>query len=247
MNRKLFFLFITFSFVLNCGVLGQNCGIERWKIKTLSDADTAEIDFSNIKGSSVHEQVNLLRPFGKINARQPSEEEVYQIECFIIGFVKEKDHDIHIKVKDVNTDETMVIELVNPDCFDAKNSSHYHQFQEVYESFINNMGAPHSTFKLLDTPTLISITGVGFWDFLHGQKGMAKNGREIHPVLSMIFPDSVSTIKPEVNINKRNDSNNKTNASGLRTGCICKDGTKSKAMGSGACSGHGGVRNWLYK
>lgn len=34
--------------------------------------------------------------------------------------------------------------------------------------------------------------------------------------------------------------------SGGRTGAICRDGTKSSATGSGACSHHGGVAQWLY-
>ena len=34
--------------------------------------------------------------------------------------------------------------------------------------------------------------------------------------------------------------------SGVRTGCICNDGTRSSATGSGACSHHGGVKNWIY-
>ncbi|HEY5476558.1 MAG TPA: hypothetical protein VIK11_07555 [Tepidiformaceae bacterium] len=34
--------------------------------------------------------------------------------------------------------------------------------------------------------------------------------------------------------------------SGLRTGAICNDGTSTTVTGSGACSGHGGVANWLY-
>jgi hypothetical protein len=35
--------------------------------------------------------------------------------------------------------------------------------------------------------------------------------------------------------------------SGIRTGCICRDGTQSTATGRGACSHHGGVDHWLYK
>ncbi len=31
-----------------------------------------------------------------------------------------------------------------------------------------------------------------------------------------------------------------------RVGCICMDDTRSKATSIGACSGHGGVRFWLY-
>jgi hypothetical protein len=31
-----------------------------------------------------------------------------------------------------------------------------------------------------------------------------------------------------------------------RVGCICEDNTVSEAIGAGACSGHGGVKKWLY-
>ncbi|HUC83319.1 MAG TPA: hypothetical protein VMR70_20580 [Flavisolibacter sp.] len=33
----------------------------------------------------------------------------------------------------------------------------------------------------------------------------------------------------------------------VRTGAICCDGTRSYATGRGACSHHGGVREWLYE
>lgn len=32
-----------------------------------------------------------------------------------------------------------------------------------------------------------------------------------------------------------------------KDGAICNDGTFSKAKGSGACSGHRGVKEWLYR
>jgi len=37
-----------------------------------------------------------------------------------------------------------------------------------------------------------------------------------------------------------------TCATRKRDGCICRDGTNSSAIGSGACSWHGGVRHWTY-
>ena len=33
----------------------------------------------------------------------------------------------------------------------------------------------------------------------------------------------------------------------VRTGAICRDGTRSSATGRGACSHHGGVREWVYE
>lgn len=35
-------------------------------------------------------------------------------------------------------------------------------------------------------------------------------------------------------------------STGARIGAICKDGSRSNATGSGACSHHGGVARWLY-
>lgn len=34
---------------------------------------------------------------------------------------------------------------------------------------------------------------------------------------------------------------------GSRVGCICMDNDRQDSKGAGACSGHGGVRFWLYK
>ncbi len=36
-------------------------------------------------------------------------------------------------------------------------------------------------------PALRQITGIGFFDFLHGQAGVAPNGIEIHPILDIQF------------------------------------------------------------
>ena len=44
-------------------------------------------------------------------------------------------------------------------------------------------------------------------------------------------------------------SEESTSASGdcERIGAVCNDGTRSNATGSGACSHHGGVREWICK
>ena len=33
----------------------------------------------------------------------------------------------------------------------------------------------------------VHVTGIGFFDFLHRQDGVAPNGVELHPVLSISF------------------------------------------------------------
>lgn len=42
-------------------------------------------------------------------------------------------------------------------------------------------------------------------------------------------------------------SSTESTPEGKRIGAVCKDGTKSTATGTGACSKHGGVSYWLYE
>jgi hypothetical protein len=161
------------------------CGEERWNIKTLSDPDTTLIKFNELKATTVSEQIDLARPEGRMEERQETETTDYTFACNLIGFKKEKDQDIHIVVADINTGERMVIEIANPECETVKTSGKYAQMKAVHDWFLDNIGIPHNTFYYLPEPKEITVTGIGYWDFLHHQTGMAANGREIHPVLSM--------------------------------------------------------------
>ncbi len=100
----------------------------------------------------------------------------------MIEYKEENDRDFHVVIEDPDTEETMVVEIVDPDCPDIEYTSRYEIFQQVREWFIKNF---HPTKYFKKTRKLVKLTGVGFFDFLHGQRGMAPNGREIHPVLSI--------------------------------------------------------------
>ncbi len=38
----------------------------------------------------------------------------------------------------------------------------------------------------------MTVTGVGFFDLLHGQTGVAPNGVELHPLLNVQFNDTAT-------------------------------------------------------
>ena len=44
-----------------------------------------------------------------------------------------------------------------------------------------------STDRYQQTTTEVTITGVGYFDRTHGQRGVATNGVELHPVLALTF------------------------------------------------------------
>ena len=174
-------------FLITQTIIGQNCGVERWSIKTLSDKDTLKINFKTIIPTTVHEQVSMESRKEK-KSRLNSETNVYSIDCFIVGFKKESnDKDIHIIIEDIETDETMVAEIPSYECFEIQKTSRYELFKQLQEWFITNIGQPKSNFIFLEKHIPVTITGVGFFDFYHGQIGMAGNGREIHPVFSIVL------------------------------------------------------------
>ena len=161
------------------------CGEERWPVKTLSDDDTAHINYSTPQASTIAQQVQMERPSGQMEERQPSEITDYSIPCYLIGYKAENDQDIHLVIEDIQSGQTMVAEVVNPDCESVQQSSRYNELRDMHDWFINNVGTPDHHYYMLPQPLKITLTGIGFWDFHHGQTGMAANGREIHPVLSM--------------------------------------------------------------
>lgn len=183
--KKLFFAFILFvstTVISNA----QDCGVKRWDVKTLSDSDTSHIDFTHVVNSTVHYQINLPAPLGKNTRRMKLEDTVYSIECYIIAFKKEKDDkDIHVVIQDPKTKQTMVAEVISWECSSVQKTSRVQQFKDLDEWFVENIGKPKKEFTYLLEPKLVRLTGIGFFDFFHGQKGMSPNGREIHPVLTM--------------------------------------------------------------
>ena len=151
------------------------CDKERWNVKTLIDPDTTEIDFGNIIQTTVSEQCALTRPATvKNKLRMKSESTVYELIGYVTDYKLENDRDYHVVIEDPETAETIVVEIVDPDCPDIDKTSRYETFRIVQEWFKLHFN-PTTSFKTKRAK--VKLTGVGFFDFLHGQRGMAPSGR----------------------------------------------------------------------
>ena len=182
---KYLLIIIILIHIGNESATGQNCGVERWAVKTLSDPDTSLIDFNNMIPTTIAEQAAFRYEQGGSRSRLPSEQQVYSLVCAIVGFKHEADQDIHIIVEDTLTEQTMVVEMISPACMGVQGTARYEQIKELYTWFVMNIGNPSDRFTFLRKHIPITLTGVGFFDFCHGQKGTLENCREIHPVLSI--------------------------------------------------------------
>jgi hypothetical protein len=97
----------------------------------------------------------------------------------------ETDSDYHLVIQD-SSGNTMIAEIPSPNCVGAGSpfgpgiTNSRNEFDAKY--------TPTSSFQTANIP--VQIRGVGMFDFLHGQTGVAPNGIEIHPVLDIVFNPS---------------------------------------------------------
>ena len=159
-----------------CGVY---CGTQRWSVKTLSDADRDKVHFTPREvtvGWLASQKPPAHLPASRRVA--PIETQTYKIRALLVGYKLEEDEDFHVAVADVgDLTKTMIVEIPSPDCAGTCASGHGDEFQRAREVI---MGLPEPV-----SPVTIIVTGVGFFDFLHGQTGAAPNGIELHPVLKI--------------------------------------------------------------
>ncbi len=171
---------------------GVHCGKERWGVKTLSDAGAAAVNLTPVP-KTVSELISLSAPAANSETERisPVEKQAFQVRARLVGYKEEvEDHDFHIVLQDLKTSDTMIVEIPDPQCEGVCNSIERGRIQKVRADFAGAMASPPKPeFVVLDDPQPeVEVTGVGFFDFSHGQTGLAENCVELHPVLAFQFP-----------------------------------------------------------
>ena len=156
----------------------QQCGSERWEVKTLADPAAAQI--SQDAEQTTVDYLRALRPPRRPSARvSPVEFQIYEVKAVLVGYKKETDSDFHIVIAEPGKlTHTMVVEIPSPDCAPS-NGKDYQEMRDLVEQ---NFGTAVPRFHRLKIPAPITVQGVGFFDKLHGQTGVAPNGIELHPL-----------------------------------------------------------------
>ncbi len=168
---------------------GTSCGVERWSVKTLSDPGAGEVDFTphlTTVGWLVSQEAPPSLPG---NARiAPIETETFVVRARLVEFKEENDRDFHLILADLNDPAlTMIVEIPSSACSGACASPQAAEFEAARAAFVAREGTPAPRFERVPGNQIVVVTGVGFFDFLHGQTGAAANGIELHPVLSIRF------------------------------------------------------------
>jgi hypothetical protein len=170
---------------------GIICGEERWSVKTLSDPDVGQVNFT-AQNTTVDELRSLTKPASlpPDNRIPPTEETTFRLTAQVEQMKLEDDHDVHLVIADlINPADTMIVEFPDIACDGAAQSTHKTEMAQARQEFISLFGQP-SASHFTNIGGTVVITGVGFFDFLHGQTGVAPNGIELHPVLSIAIAAS---------------------------------------------------------
>ncbi len=165
----------------------------RWPVKTLSDDLASSVNFTP-KLKTVAYLNGLSKPAVTINIgsknvpRQPGpERKTYRVEAALVKMKREDDGDYHLVIADPGhlSGKRMVVEFPDAKCDGAATSKKRAAMAAARKALKDGCKkTPPSSFKSGMLEGTATVTGVGFFDFLHAGD-QAKNGIELHPVIGL--------------------------------------------------------------
>lgn len=179
---------IRLSGVLLCFVpwfaIAAECGQERWSVKTGTDIDAVLVNQSMATDTTIETltQITPTHPLPNDRRLGPTETTIWVLNATLAAYKLETDSDYHLVLKD-DAGHTMIAEIPSPDCVGVV-SPFAQAIARVRAAFDARF---HTKKQLQHVSVPVQIKGVGFFDFLHGQTGVAPNGIELHPVLDIVF------------------------------------------------------------
>lgn len=161
------------------------CGAWRWGVKTLTDPRAGQVDLTARQGLvDALRALTVPAPLSGALGRTAAEQVTYTVRAKLLFVKEEADSDFHVVIADPRDGATMIAEIPDPAC--AQGSRVQAQIARARAAFIRRFGMPSTThFSPIPGSPLALVTGVLFFDEIHGQKGVAPNGVELHPVIDV--------------------------------------------------------------
>jgi hypothetical protein len=140
------------------------CGVERWAVKTLQDRPR----LLPARKTTIHYLITRPAPAHIPDTRLAFEHHVYTVIAAVVLVRPEEDSDLHVVLQ--HGGQHMITEAPAPYC--DKHATPLRRRQ---------MRVARSHVRLC---ARARVTGVAFFDFDHGQTGVAPNAIELHPILN---------------------------------------------------------------
>lgn len=140
------------------------CGVERWAVKTLQDRPR----LLPARSTTLAQLDSVLRPASTSATRSRSERHVYRVIASATLIGEEADQDLHVVLR--SGSKHLIAEAPNaPFCTGQATAYRKKQMRNA-RSRVRSCARAR-------------VVGVAFWDFFHGQTGVAPNVIELHPIL----------------------------------------------------------------
>ena len=167
------------------------CGVERWAVKTGTDATVSGVSFAPQDTTiAALRAATAPSPIPASTRVAPTETTTWKLtNVTLVEYKLETDSDIHLVLREgAATDcasggTCMIAEIPDSACIGA-GSPFAAGAAAAHATFAASYTATGS-FQLANVP--VTLIGVGMFDFLHGQTGVAPNGIELHSVLGICF------------------------------------------------------------
>ena len=140
------------------------CGVERWTVKTLQDRPK----LLPARVTTIHFLVTRPAPTVQPATRLPFERHIFTVTAAVTLVRQEEDGDLHLVLR--AGANQMIAEAPSPSC-DSRATPLRRQ----------QMTTARGKVRLC---AHARVTGVAFFDFDHGQTGVAPNAIELHPILA---------------------------------------------------------------
>jgi len=145
------------------------CGVERWTVKTLQDRPR----LLPVRDVTITYLVSRPAPGSLPPTRLPFERNLFRVRAAVVLVRPEDDGDFHVVLSDGT--RTMISEAPLPSCT-----------QNALPAYRTQMAQARQRVRLCAKAV---VTGVAFFDFKHGQTGVAPNAIELHPILAFRCTD----------------------------------------------------------
>jgi hypothetical protein len=166
----------------------RSCGVERWFVKTGMDADARLVNLNASTSTNIIHLRSISAPNQPpiMSRVRPVETTVWTIQGILLRYKIEQDSDVHLVLSDAGG-RTMIAEIPAPQCVGSRSI-----FRPAIASTRRGFDARwHPTVFWQRVHMPVTVTGVGFFDFKHGQSGVAPNAIELHPVTSIAYAGAV--------------------------------------------------------
>jgi hypothetical protein len=141
-----------------------SCGVERWTVKTLQDRPR----LLPPRPTTIHYLVTRPAPAVLPYTRLSFEHHIFTLVASVILIRPEDDGDLHVVLEEGHDD--MITESPLSACAPRATPLRRRQMAQAR--------------KAIRYCRRARVTGVAFFDFPHGQTGVARNAIELHPILA---------------------------------------------------------------